>query len=97
MARCSYCGAETNVAPVCKACDRRRTSDLVLAATELTKARLATRAAEDQMSRLTDACLGMPKPSPGGDLTIEQAQQIYKGAIDELNRALSAYDAALKR
>jgi hypothetical protein len=101
MARCSYCGDTTELYagpnPICAKCCRENTEVISLAGSDLTKARLEMRLALGEISRLKDLYVSMPKPSSDGDLAIKQAQRTYERADDELQRALNAYVAALKR
>jgi hypothetical protein len=54
------------------------------------------RAAVDDVSRLTDFYVAMPKPSSDGDLAVKLAKRTYELADAELKRALKAYKAAME-
>ena len=100
MARCFYCGEESGphsgITTVCPPCSEK-SQRLALAASNLAKARAEMRSALDEVSRLKDFYVAMPKPSSDGATAIMLAQRVYARANVELVRALQEFHAALER
>jgi hypothetical protein len=82
---------------ICEKCERENSEGITFAGSDLTTARLGMQWAVDEVGRLKDLYVAMPKPSSDGDLAIKQAQRTYERADAELQRALNAYLAAMKR
>jgi hypothetical protein len=72
---------------VCHSCAAGREQRRASAASELTRARFEVRKALDEVQRLKDIYVAVPKPSSDGDLAIRLAQRTYESAASELSKA----------